>query len=149
MGMLVMDENRHLGDATPQSPTGNDRYRSVDLATMILRDRNHPSVIMWSMCNEEGLQGKPEGGSIFTAMMKEVHRHDATRPITCAMNAAAGSPMAIADVEDIVGVNYNVNALRRIKNAIPINPCSEAKTPTKKPPAANMRTTVSRHAQRL
>ena len=35
---------------------------------MIQRDRNHPSIIMWSMCNEEGLRGKPEGARLFSAM---------------------------------------------------------------------------------
>ena len=87
LGMLVMDENRHLGDCySHHSPTGTTATNLSDLATMIQRDRNHPSIIMWSMCNEEGLQGTPEGARIFSAMMKVVHRYDHTRPITCAMN---------------------------------------------------------------
>jgi beta-galactosidase len=48
---------------------------------MIQRDRNHPSIIMWSMCNEEGLQGTPEGAQIFLTMKDVVHRYDQTRPI--------------------------------------------------------------------
>ena len=62
LGMMVMDENRHLGDAeTPKSPSGTTCTNFSELDTMILRDRNHPSIIMWSLCNEEKLQGKPEG----------------------------------------------------------------------------------------
>ena len=60
LGMLVMDENRHLGDAYwPVQPTGTTYTDLSELDDMILRDRNHPSIIMWSMCNEEGLQGTP------------------------------------------------------------------------------------------
>jgi beta-galactosidase len=107
IGMLVMDENRHLGDPqTPKTPAGSTYTNFYDLDTMILRDRNHPSVIMWSMCNEETLQGKPEGAKIFSAMMDEVHRFDATRPITCAMSGG-WLTNGLADVEDIVGINYN------------------------------------------
>ena len=62
LGMMVMDENRHLGDTyLHQSPRGTTATNLSDLATMIQRDRNHPSIIMWSMCNEEGLQGTPGG----------------------------------------------------------------------------------------
>ena len=87
LGMLVMDENRHLGDTySHHTDAGTPATDLGDLANMILRDRNHPSIIMWSMCNEEGLQGTPEGARIFSAMKKVVHRYDQTRPITCAMN---------------------------------------------------------------
>ena len=49
--MVVMDENRHLG---------NSENNLAEVASMVLRDRNHPSVIMWSMCNEEWrTQGTP------------------------------------------------------------------------------------------
>jgi beta-galactosidase len=107
LGMLVMDENRHLGDCyAHHSPKGTAATDLADLACMIQRDRNHPSIIMWSMCNEEGLQGTPEGADIFSAMMKVAHRYDRTRPITCAMNAGLLKP-GIADVEEIIGVNYN------------------------------------------
>ena len=79
LGMLVMDENRHLGDTySDHTAAGTPDSDLGDLAGMILRDRNHPSIIMWSMCNEEGLQSTPEGARLFSAMMKVVHqvRHD-------------------------------------------------------------------------
>jgi beta-galactosidase len=53
LGMMVMDENRHLGDSyNHHSPPGTTYTNLQDLAEMIQRDRNHPSIIMWSMCNE-------------------------------------------------------------------------------------------------
>ena len=105
LGMVVMDENRHLGNATgPKTPTGTPTNDFPELREMILRDRNHPSIVMWSMCNEEPLQGTEEGGKIFAAMMKEVHKWDTSRPITSAMNGSWGTGFSL--VEDIQGGNY-------------------------------------------
>ena len=73
LGMLVMDENRHVGDSEDNL---------AEVANLVQRDRNHPSVIMWSMCNEEWNQGTPEGARIFAHMMETVRRHDTTRPIS-------------------------------------------------------------------
>ncbi len=98
LGMVVMDENRHLGS----SP---DTLEQV--ASMVARDRNHPSVIMWSMCNEEGLQGTEQGAKMFSAMMGVVREYDRTRPISCAMNGGWGS--GITSVEDLQGFNYSPN----------------------------------------
>ena len=114
LGMLVMDENRHLGDSyLHHSPKGTTATNLSDLACMIQRDRNHPSIIMWSMCNEEGLQGTPEGAHIASAMMEVVHRYDRSRPVTSAMNRGCRT-RGIADAEDIIGVNYNVTAFDSI-----------------------------------
>lgn len=125
LGMLVMDENRHLGDTYFRKTKSGDPYSDLsDLATMIQRDRNHPSIIMWSMCNEEGLSRKPEGAKIFSAMMKIVHRYDQTRPITCAINGGVGAfnKRGIAGVEDIIGVNYNAQAFDGIHKLEPDKP---------------------------
>jgi beta-galactosidase len=122
LGMMVMDENRHLGDTyIDHSPAGTQATNLSDLATMIQRDRNHPSIIMWSMCNEEPLQGTAEGTNIFAAMMKVVHQYDLSRPITSAMNGGLQTN-GDADVEDIVGVNYNVPAYDAIHRRRPDKP---------------------------
>jgi beta-galactosidase len=118
-GLLVMDENRHLGDSyNHHSPLGTTSTNLSDLAAMIQRDRNHPSVIMWSMCNEETLQGKPEGARIFSKMMEVVHHYDRTRPITCAMSGGWLEP-GMASVEDIIGVNYGYQRYDAIRKAHP------------------------------
>jgi beta-galactosidase len=130
-GMLVMDENRHLGDSyLGHSPPGTTANDLNDLATMIRRDRNHPSVIMWSLCNEEGLRGKPEGKALFAAMTKVVHQYDRTRPITCAIN---GSWLANGiDDEDIIGVNYHFREYDAFHRANPQVPMFGSETTNQK-----------------
>ncbi len=104
-GMLVMDEARHLGDTyRPKTPRSDPASDLSDLKEMVLRDRNHPSIIMWSMCNEEPLQGTPDGARIFSAMKQATLALDPTRPITCAMNGGWGQGITL--VEDLQGCNY-------------------------------------------
>lgn len=106
LGMVVMDETRHLGDATgAKTSPGTKAADLSELKGLILRDRNHPSVIMWSMCNEEPLQGTEEGARIFSAMKKVTNALDGTRPVTCAMNGGWGEGISL--VEDLQGCNYN------------------------------------------
>jgi beta-galactosidase len=132
LGMMVMDENRHLGDSyVHHSPKGTGYTNLSDLATMIQRDRNHPSIIMWSMCNEEGLQGTPEGAKIFTAMMKVVHQYDETRPITSAMNNGWMKP-GFTTVENLVGVNYSAQRYAEIHRAHPRLPMFGSETANNK-----------------
>ncbi len=108
LGMLVMDENRHLGDTEEAKSTQTTPYSDLgELKSMIQRDRNHPSIIMWSMCNEEGIQDSPHARDIFSAMMKVVNANDGTRPITCAMNGGYFSEVGISSVEDLQGINYS------------------------------------------
>ncbi|MHB8635223.1 MAG: beta-galactosidase GalA [Fimbriimonadaceae bacterium] len=107
LGMLVMDENRELGDtysgkASP-STTTNDLS---DLRQEVLRDRNHPSVIMWSIGNEEwAVQTNPAGERIGTAMVSAVHALDPTRPVTAALNGGHGS--YLSRTLDLEGFNYD------------------------------------------
>lgn len=97
LGMLVMDETRNMG-SSPEILT--------ELESMILRDRNHPCVIIWSLGNEEGsIQGNDYGLRIGKTMLRTVKNLDATRPVTMAMNNGFGKGMT--DVVDIQGFNYN------------------------------------------
>jgi beta-galactosidase len=137
LGMLVMDENRHLGDAyTHHSRKGTTYTNFSDLAWMIQRDRNHPSVIMWSMCNEENMQGEKEGATIFSAMMKVVHRYDQTRPITCAMSGGWFGP-GLCTVEDIIGVNYSPNKYDQVHKTYPRKPVFASETANNKTARGN------------
>ncbi len=119
LGMLVMDENRKLGDSAEILS---------QVASMVLRDRNHPSVIIWSMCNEEGRQGTPQGARQFSTMKEVVLKHDTTRPISSAMNGGWLAPMGLANVEDLVGVNYYPEQYGAIHKAHPGKPMFASET---------------------
>ena len=119
LGMLVMDENRHLG---------NSSSILEEVASLVQRDRNHPSVIMWSMCNEEGRQGSAEGTRLFSAMMEVTRRYDPTRPVTSAMNGGWLEPVNFGQVEDLVGVNYYPDQYDAIHKHHPTKPMFGSET---------------------
>jgi|ERR1035437_5097901 beta-galactosidase len=96
-GMLVIDENRRLGDA-PENV--------FQVESMVKRDRNHPSIIMWSICNEEKEQGTGLGKKRALVLKKVINKLDPSRPITAAMNGGWGG--GISDVIDLQGFNYNI-----------------------------------------
>ena len=94
LGILVLEENRL---------TGVNEYQRHQLKQMILRDRNHPSIILWSIGNEEwGIEWKDYGRRIGAAMREFCHRLDATRP-AC---AASSSGPTILEPMDVAGYNY-------------------------------------------
>jgi len=108
LGMLVMDENRHPGSSIAvKSWKGQPYDNTWHMESMVLRNRNHPSIIMWSMWNEEGeIQDDPYGRKMMAYLIEAVHRHDRTRPITCADNSSGAWGSGVALSEDILGVNY-------------------------------------------
>lgn len=129
LGMLVMDENRHLGDTESGKASQDTPYADLhEVQSMVLRDRNHPSIIMWSMCNEEGIQGTPHGRDIFAAMKRAVDDADGTRPVTCAMNGGYDSAVGITSVEDLQGINYNPGAYDGFHKAHPTIPLYGSET---------------------
>ena len=95
MGMLVIDETRMM----TSSEQGLD-----DLKTMIVRDRNHPSIILWSIGNEEPQQGTERGATIARTMKRLANQLDPTRGITAAMDNGYGD--GITEVLDVIGFNY-------------------------------------------
>lgn len=96
LGMLVIDENRLMGTAA---------YHREHLRAMMLRDRNHPSIILWSIGNEEWrIEGAEAGARIAAAMQAEVKRLDPTRPVTAAISGGWGR--GISTVIEVAGMNY-------------------------------------------
>ena len=95
-GILVIDENRLMGI--------NDEHLRL-LEQMIKRDRNHPSIILWSDGNEEwGLENTIQGTRLAEAMREYTKLFDPTRPSTV---ANAGGRELIKGL-DVVGFNYIV-----------------------------------------
>lgn len=108
LGFLVIAENRHLGDGyLDQTPKEAKAVEHRDLTSLVLRDRNHPSIILWSLCNEQWIQGTPESAAMIKAMSQRVRELDPTRPITAAMNGGFDSPTGMGSALDIIGINYN------------------------------------------
>ncbi|BDI30293.1 beta-galactosidase [Capsulimonas corticalis] len=129
LGMLVMDENRHLGDTEDGKASMTTPYEDLaEVQTMVRRDRNHPSIILWSMCNEEGIQSTEHGAKIFSAMRDAVRKYDATRPVSCAMNGGYDSAVGITSVEDLQGINYNPSAYDWFHKAHPTLPLYGSET---------------------
>lgn len=108
MGVLVMAENRNLGDAyVDQSSTTTPAVEHRELTALVKRDRNHPSIFAWSLCNEQWIQGTPEAGAMVRAMKRRVLELDPTRPITAALNGGFDTPQGIIGQIDVIGINYN------------------------------------------
>ncbi len=108
-GLLVMAETRWFESS---------KESIEQLETMIKRDRNHPSVIMWSIGNEEAFAREDRGGRIAKTMNAAVKRLDATRPVTMAVDL---KPLEakVYDACDIIGVNYNIEELIKLHEAFP------------------------------
>ena len=114
-------------------------FRQVE--SMVLRDRNHPSMILWSLCNEEGKQGSEEGGRAGETMKNLILKLDKTRLITCAMNGGYGE--GLSKVVDLQGFNYNSNLYDSFHTISRNCRFSGAKPPARFPPAGSTRTTTS------
>lgn len=112
LGILVMDENRWFS----ASPEGLEQLKS-----MIIRDRNHPSIILWSMANEEPLQGYERGKKIMASMQFFTKSLDATRPIMLAMHSGITNK-AVSSKSDVIGINYNEEAYDEIHKVYPNTP---------------------------
>jgi len=99
LGMLVIDENRLMGGNTEQLDL---------LRRLIMRDRNHPSVIIWSIGNEEwAIEGNVTGARIASTMQTFAQRLDPTRRFTYANSGGWGK--GISTVQDVMGFNYIFN----------------------------------------
>lgn len=98
LGMLVIDENRLMGT--------NQEHLEM-LRQMMLRDRNHPSVVLWSLGNEEwAIEGNIIGARITTTMQNYAQQYDSSRAFTVAVSGGwdNGSGM----VAQVMGYNYIV-----------------------------------------
>ncbi|MDD5150792.1 MAG: glycoside hydrolase family 2 TIM barrel-domain containing protein [Flavobacterium sp.] len=127
LGLLVMDESF---DCWKQGKNSNDyskyfeKWWQKDLQTMILRDRNHPSIVMWSIGNEIGERGKPEAVETAKMLLQEIKKIDTTRPVTSAVvNLDKWENLdPLINVHDVAGYNYHLNTAaddhKRVSNRI-------------------------------
>jgi beta-galactosidase len=96
LGMLVIDENRLMG---------TNEFHFKELKRMMLRDRNHPSIILWSLGNEEwAMEGSDRGVRVASRMQDYARTLDSTRLYTTAISGGWGN--GISTVIDVMGYNY-------------------------------------------
>ncbi|WP_205702980.1 sugar-binding domain-containing protein [Botryobacter ruber] len=120
MGFLVMNETFDTWTATKNHGTyGYQHYFKdwweADTRDVVLRDRNHPSIIIYSVGNEirDNLDSET-GFKTFTNQRDLIHRLDPTRPVTMALfrpNQANVYTNGFVELMDVVGQNYRENEL--------------------------------------
>src|ERR1035437_5918352 len=113
MGFLIMDE---MFDCWTVAKNPYDYHLYFkdwnirDTTDTVMRDRNHPSIILWSAGNEIHDTPKPDIAiPILTALVKTFHKNDPTRPVTQALfrpNVSHDYDNGLADLLDVVGQNY-------------------------------------------
>jgi hypothetical protein len=153
IGLMVMDEafdewtgaknkwvaGRNVGSPSPHGYSEFfQEWAEADLRELVLRDRNHPSVVLWSIGNEidypndpfsyptDGNEYDPQRPSAeilaktAPRLIKVVHESDASRPVTAALaNLAASNPTGLADLLDVVGYNYQIQQYEKDLAAFP------------------------------
>ena len=115
MGFIVMDEAFDMWVKKKSDFDYHldwDKWHKKDLEDQILRDRNHPSVMMWSVGNEipeQGGTGADTSGRVITRELAAIVRNlDKTRPVTTANNnVAADNNLVLSGALDVIGYNYN------------------------------------------
>jgi beta-galactosidase len=118
MGFLVMDE---MFDSWTVAKTPYDyhlyfrQWAIRDLTDTVMRDRNHPSIILWSAGNEIRDTPQPQIAiPILSTLVRDFHANDPSRPVTQALfrpNASHDYDDGLADLLDVIGQNYRPQEL--------------------------------------
>jgi beta-galactosidase len=116
MGFLVMNEAFDEW-RVPKGQIGPfgysqyfDEWHERDVTDFVHRDRNHPSVVLWSAGNEIGDQTAPRGVETLRNLISIFHREDPTRPVTAGCDQISAEPKPVPQeflgLLDVVGYNY-------------------------------------------
>lgn len=113
LGMMVMAESFDMW-LYPKCKNGYARFfgewADRDMTNLVLANRNHPSIVMWSIGNEIPEQWSKEGTEIAAHLQNLCHRLDPSRPVTQGLDKAENAlNSGMAQVMDIPGFNYRVH----------------------------------------
>ena len=132
MGFLVLDEAFDKWRGRPGSPGYGgffDEWNTRDLTDWVKRDRNHPSVVIWSIGNEIGEQSArtPEAYAANEALARHladvVRSVDPTRPVTCGCNSPKkDNCVYTSGALDVIGMNYRAYAYDSLRVWFPGKP---------------------------
>lgn len=128
MGFVVMDENLDTWEAKKQHAENGygqffKEWWDKDTRDMVMRDRNHPSIVIYSVGNEihDGLNDSV-GFNKYRKLQNLVHQYDPSRPVTMALFRPGISKVysnGFAAMMEVVGQNYRENELLAAHNAHP------------------------------
>ena len=113
LGMMVMAESYDMW-IYPKCKNGYARFfkewSDKDMTNLVLANRNHPSIVMWSIGNEIPEQGSEEGRQISVRLQGICHALDPSRPVTQGMDRAeAALRSGFAQAMEVPGFNYRVH----------------------------------------
>jgi beta-galactosidase len=120
MGVMMMCETRQMSS----NPEG-----LAQLENMVKRYRNSPSIILWSIGNEEGQlqdQMAEQGARIAATMVRRCHELDPTRVVSAAVNG--GNAKGVSEAFDIIGFNYNLGLPDEFHKKNPTRPVYGSET---------------------
>ena len=123
LGLLVIDEAFDMWEHGKNPQDYHLYYKTnwrKDVEVMLKRDRNHPSVIMWSIGNEIPAMQMEEVVNNARMMTSYIHELEPTRPVTAGLNNLGEELNAFMEVLDVCGYNYAVGGYAVGKYAMDI-----------------------------